>query len=952
MKKWFFFAVCFALLCTTPLFAGPRWWWNDAPIALTPQDSVNPDITLPIGTTTPVRAIIVVWQEKPAGETDNEIYLTASFDDGCSFCDPVQITNNDLDDLYPHVAAAVGAGTELRIQVAHEQVDPATTTHIIVTYNVNPLDTADLSCAALAATNWTKKQVDAMGTPHVSGRPDIAATVFNPTNPGGAAQFAVAWQENYPLSGGHDDILVAFDAVGNASYGAPVNVTNSPGTYDQRPAVIMSNGIPGVPPTALIGVAYVTGPGDIGSTAKQVMYDYSTNNGGAFAGPTPLNLTPGITAAALDAGVPPFGVNDTMPFWLGASWLTPGSTGNPAGVFFNAQLMDISRGGVVSPWVLPPENLFPTNGKSGIGGPAPAVAVVPYPASGSAVAFFTTWLELNNPTQSEVFYRAGVLDENGTPPIDINTFPLPTPQPSVNTQLTGITPPRTAGTRPDNPAVDAQSDYPPCDDNTVFVVYPDNSGGNYDIYFKRLDTCIVDPSFSIPPAACLPVEGLPVEWPDKNCPNAVERLTSIKVYYATVSGGPYTLGASVAGDAAGAQVPGLALDTDYYFVVLFEDEAGNTAPSPFDPSVHSDPPPRGETLFHTPAIPCGAALIVTKTWVDTDGGQLLPGDTVTGTITVENPLASGTPATDITVDDTVDANLQNIATPDADGVVAGSQITWTTGQTLQPDETLTRSFTADVKCNVGTPPAPIADLTQIPNPTFGATSPDTGHVGGSPPVALAANRPILSITKTETPDPVDPEGTVTYTIQVCNTGSAPETGVVIRDSESSAPPSFLDFTTVSFVTTPGTVVMGPPPYIEWTIPTIAAGSVGNPTCVTIEYTIEAEDTLTDETVCNFAEIFATSGVYDSCNWSLPNGVQACFTGSGGVEENHLLKSDTPVPPLPQYAVIPVPPATVQDTGLTDTTNPMVFYQVEQSTGPNSLKEAKNTTDADAIDISY
>jgi hypothetical protein len=128
-----------------------------------------------------------------------------------------------------------------------------------------------------------------------------------------------------------------------------------------------------------------------------------------------------------------------------------------------------------------------------------------------------------------------------------------------------------------------------------------------------------------------------VEWPVKNCPAGYERLERIQVYYSTTSGGPYTLGVSPPVDSTSANVLDLQPYTEYCFIVLFEDEAGNAAPAGFDPSVHSDPPPPGEICIVTPA-PCCIIPEVTKKWVDVNSGLLLPGDTVTGTVTVDSYL--------------------------------------------------------------------------------------------------------------------------------------------------------------------------------------------------------------------------------------------------------------------------------------------------------------------------
>jgi uncharacterized repeat protein (TIGR01451 family) len=534
--------------------------------------------------------------------------------------------------------------------------------------------------------------------------------------------------------------------------------------------------------------------------------------------------------------------------------------------------------------------------------------------------------------QSEIYYRAGVLDENGTPVIDPNTFPINPPGgTSANTQLTGIAPARTPDTRPDSPAADAQSSYPPCNNDTAFVVFADNSSGNFDIYFKRIDTC-VSGAFNVDVPQCLPPGGgVTVTWPAKQCPAATERLSSIKVYQSSVSGGPYTLAGSPAVDATSLGTTGLAPNTNYCYVVLFEDEAGNTAPSPFNPDIVNMPPPRGEVCITTPDI-CVGVLRSTKTWVDTNGAPLLPGDTVTGTITVNNPGTADT--TNVIVTDTVDtAHLQNVATTDPDGSIAGSKITWTTGQTLTPSQSLVRSFTATVKCNVGSPAAPITDGTQILNATFDAECDQQPAIPGTPPTPLTVNRPVLTIAKTMNTASPTAGQPVQYTITVTNTGSAPETGVVIRDTIDQ---TYLDPTTLN---APGGTWVNP--YIQWTLATV------NPGPNQIQYTIGIRGTWLNERVCNSAVISSTGGVYGSCGWALPAAVQACFQGAA----NELLRSCTAPTPLPPLKPIGPPPGQTTDTGVTNTSNPLCFYGVQQSTGPNTLKIVKSTV-ADTMDIYY
>ena len=60
-------------------------------------------------------------------------------------------------------------------------------------------------------------------------------------------------------------------------------------------------------------------------------------------------------------------------------------------------------------------------------------------------------------------------------------------------------------------------------------------------------------------------------------------------------------------------------------------------------------------------------LAMTKTFVDDNGGALLPGDTVTYTLTVNNTLGSAASSGTITVTDTVPGNLSIVGTPSGTG---------------------------------------------------------------------------------------------------------------------------------------------------------------------------------------------------------------------------------------------------------------------------------------------
>jgi uncharacterized repeat protein (TIGR01451 family) len=928
MKTKLFPAALLFLLLATPLPAGPRWWWNDVPVAATPGDSLSPDIALPAGAMEPIRAVFVVWQEIPPGETDTEIFLAASLDYGCSFCNPVRITTNDVDDLHPSVAAAVMHQTELMIHVAHE-----TDHNIVVHFNVDPLSINDLSCATLEQANWTKTQVSQLSDAGCS-KPDIAATVFNPPNPAGVPRFSVAWQQHDIPSGAPDDIFVAVDRLGNGSYGTPVNITNSSAACDSDPSIAISSGIPGVPPTELVSVAYLSGPGTPGSP-NQVLLQYSTDSGWSWSGPVWLSGADACGPPAMDSGVQPYGLNDSIPQWFGASWLVPASSAFPPGLFFSGELIDFSRGGIVLPW-LPAENLLPANQRTGEDLLPPAVSVLPYPSSGGDEdPFWVFWSDDEANPITEIYYRAGIFSEGSADVMNPDIFPIDGSV-SVNTQLSGVAPPRSTASVAVAPASDEQSGYPPCDDDTVLVAWSDNRNGNFDIFFKRLDTCLEDASFTVSVPPCHPADGsVNVEWGEKNCPDRTEKLERILVYHSRVPGGPYILGAAPAPDEISASVPGLLPLTDYCFVVEFRDEAGNAEPEEFNPSVHSDPSPRGEICVRT-NDPCPpASLEVAKTWIDVNGPPLVPGDTVSSTITVSN--TGNAVLTGVEIRDDVDVfNLDNFVIPDPDGSwLDADTVRWVIGD-LPIGGNIQRSFSAAVKGLVGTPPAPVADGTPICNDTYSAASDETGTVSGTPPQCLAVGTAILSIAKaivTEEPQAGQP---IDYEISVCNTGSVPETGVVVRDTPD---PTGLETPPLE---PGGGIWIDPPGVIEWTIGTLNPGP-----CTTLTCSFTIKDTWLGSEIGNAAAITETSGLYHTFGWELPPPAQVTVQPP----PNYLFKSCQGVFPLPPFEPIDFPPGQTADTGVTDTSNPLCFYQVQLSISPNSVRIVKSTV-ADTMDIYY
>ena len=100
--------VALLLLLASSAHADPRWWWDDMRLTATPADSVMPHVTIPGyafgGGTVGGRAAFVAWSERDPVDGDLEIWMRATFDGGCTWCDAIRITDNSVDDTHPRIA--------------------------------------------------------------------------------------------------------------------------------------------------------------------------------------------------------------------------------------------------------------------------------------------------------------------------------------------------------------------------------------------------------------------------------------------------------------------------------------------------------------------------------------------------------------------------------------------------------------------------------------------------------------------------------------------------------------------------------------------------------------------------------------------------------------------------------------------------------------------------------
>jgi len=161
-------------------------------------------------------------------------------------------------------------------------------------------------------------------------------------------------------------------------------------------------------------------------------------------------------------------------------------------------------------------------------------------------------------------------------------------------------------------------------------------------------------------------------------------------------------------------------------------------------------------------------------------------------------------ATGVSITDTIPANTV-FASADSGGSLVGDRVQWT-GKTVNAGGSLTVTFVVTVS-------SPLPEGSTITNADYGVTCAEGVSAVGSPMSTTVQSAPVLSISKADTPDPVQAGGLLTYTIVVHNTGSADATGVTITDTIPAN-------TTFAWADSGGALVGD---RVQWTGKTVNAG---------------------------------------------------------------------------------------------------------------------------------
>jgi uncharacterized repeat protein (TIGR01451 family) len=295
----------------------------------------------------------------------------------------------------------------------------------------------------------------------------------------------------------------------------------------------------------------------------------------------------------------------------------------------------------------------------------------------------------------------------------------------------------------------------------------------------------------------------------------------------------------------------------------------------------SDPNPGNEIATATTTVATSADVQVTK--VDTPD-PVTAGNNLTYTIGLSNVGPSD--AVGVMVSDTIPANTTFVSlTTPADFVCTTPAVGGTGAINCSKPSNLvatgSMNFTLVVKVNAGTANGTV--ITNTASIAATTTDPNGGNNSATATTTVGAGSADVSVTKTDTPDPVIAGNNVTYTITVNNAGPSNATTAALADTLPAG-------TTFVSLSSPG----------GWSCTTPAVGGIGTVNCsiatlgitnAVFTLTVHADSTLANGTVLSNTAT-ASSATTD------PNGANNSDTETTTVNtlaDVQVTKVDTPDP---------------------------------------------------------
>src|SRR5206468_3348124 len=179
------------------------------------------------------------------------------------------------------------------------------------------------------------------------------------------------------------------------------------------------------------------------------------------------------------------------------------------------------------------------------------------------------------------------------------------------------------------------------------------------------------------------------------------------------------------------------------------------------------------------------------------------GSNITYTLSYSN--TGNANASGVVITDTIPVNTTFVSATGG-GTLSAGVVTWNIGA-------LSAGASSSVQLVVRAA-SPLANGTVITNATYSIDSNETAPMAGAAITTTVSSVPVLSISKTDAPDPVNAGSNVTYTLSYSNTGNANASGVVITDTIPAN-------TTFVSATGGGTLAAG---VVTWNVGALGAGS--------------------------------------------------------------------------------------------------------------------------------
>ncbi len=209
----------------------------------------------------------------------------------------------------------------------------------------------------------------------------------------------------------------------------------------------------------------------------------------------------------------------------------------------------------------------------------------------------------------------------------------------------------------------------------------------------------------------------------------------------------------------------LTLDPDYPGASLSNTASITSSPYP-------DPVPGNDSATDTDTVTTSADLAITKS----DGvASVIAGTSTTYTITVTNNGPSTVPA-GVVISDAIPAGTSG-SESEADCAISAGTFACTTTVALAPSASVSYQLTLTLSASYALPTlANTASITSSPVP-----DPDASNDSATDTDTVTTSAD-LSITKTDSADPVDPGTSFFYTLTVVNNGPSDASGLTVTDT--------------------------------------------------------------------------------------------------------------------------------------------------------------------------